>query len=40
MLRRDFCPRGSRSVGRLVQTLVLVHGILGSEEMTGRIEYA
>lgn len=34
-----FFPRGRRSVGEVVTSLVLVHGVLAAEEMIGRIEY-
>jgi predicted nuclease of predicted toxin-antitoxin system len=34
-----FCPRGSRSVGHVVRTLMLIHAILEPGEIAGALEF-
>ena len=34
-----YCEQGSRTVGQLVTQLALIHSVLDSEELTGRVEF-
>lgn len=31
--------QGARSVGEVIDSLMLIHGVLGSDEMAGHLEY-
>jgi uncharacterized protein DUF5615 len=34
-----YCPHGSRSIGDIVRSLILLHDIYMAEEMVGRVEF-
>jgi predicted nuclease of predicted toxin-antitoxin system len=34
-----FCRQGSRSVGQIITAIKLIHDVLASDELRGRIEY-
>ncbi len=34
-----YCPMGSRSVGEIIRSLILIYEVLTPEEMEGHVEY-
>lgn len=34
-----YCKKGSRSIGEVIKTLVLIHQVMTPEEMRGRVEF-